>query len=119
MSILSHSAQPETSSTKDKIHDASTDIAQEFNSFVTDIERYIKETASLTGDDLARAKIKINQRINAAKQNISSSSTVILDQARKTASVTNEYVHDKPWAVIGAGAAISFILGVLIGQNKN
>jgi len=117
MSILSHTAKTETGNTKDKIHEASVDITNEFKSFVSDIERLVKETASLTGDDLAQAKIKINQRINAAKHRISSASDTVLAQAQKTAARTNEYVHEKPWAIIGTSAVVSFVLGMLLGHR--
>lgn len=116
MSILSRTVKIEPSS-KDKIHEASIDIANEFKSFVSDIESLLKETASLTGDDLAQAKIKLNQRISTAKQSISNASDTILDQARKTAARTNDYVHEKPWAIIGAGALVSFVLGMLLGHR--
>lgn len=116
MSILSRTVKTEPSS-KDKIHEASIDIANEFKSFVSDIESLLKETASLTGDDLAQAKIKLNQRISTAKQSISNASDTILDQARKTAARTNDYVHEKPWAIIGAGALVSFVLGMLLGHR--
>jgi len=117
MSILSHTAKTEPGNSKDKIHEASADIANEFKSFVSDIESLIKETASLTGDDLAQAKIKINQRINAAKHRISNASDTMLNQARKTAVRTNEYVHEKPWAIIGTSALVSFVLGMLLGHR--
>lgn len=117
MSILSHTAKTESSNSKDKIHEASIDIAHEFKSFVSDIESLVKETASLTGDDLAQAKIKINQRINAAKHRINNASDTMLAQARKTAVRTNEYVHEKPWAIIGTSALVSFVLGMLLGHR--
>src|SRR5690606_5734277 len=101
MSILSN-AKSDLSTTKDKIQQVSTDVSHEFKSCVSDIEDLIKETASLTGDDLARAKIKLNQRINKAKESISDANDTLLSQARKTATVTNEYVHESPWAAIGA-----------------
>jgi ElaB/YqjD/DUF883 family membrane-anchored ribosome-binding protein len=116
MSILSH-AQAETS--KEKIHEASQDIAHEFKSFVSDVEHLIKETASLTGDDLARAKAKLNQRIQSAKQSISNASGNIADQARKTATATNKYVHENPWTIIGVGALASFVLGAAIGYRRD
>lgn len=119
MSILSHTTQTDSDSIKDKIHETSTDLSHEFKSFVNDVERLIRETASLSGDDLARAKTKLNQRINLAKQSINNASSSLMDEARKTATATNDYVHDKPWAVIGAGALVSFMLGILIGQNKH
>lgn len=119
MSILSHTVKTDLTNSKDKIHEASKDIAQEFKGFVCDIESLLKETTSLTGDDLARAKIKLNQRINLAKQCINSASGTMLDQARKTATITNEYVHEKPWAVIGTGALVSFVLGLLLGHRED
>lgn len=121
MSILSHTTQADsdTTSTKERVHEASADISHEFKSFVSDIERLVKETASLTGDDLARAKIKLNQRINLAKHTINNASSTLMDGARKTATATNDYVHDKPWPVIGAGALVGFLVGVLIGNNKH
>lgn len=115
MSLLSNSSH---SDSKEKIHEASADISHEFKTFVQDVESLIKETASLTGDDLARAKIKLNQRIQTAKQSISSASGTIMDQARKTAQRTNNYVHEKPWAIIGAGAVLSFALGMLVSHRS-
>jgi len=114
MSILSNPVKTEHG---EKTHDVSTDIANEFKSFINDIERLLKEHASLTGDDFAQAKLKINQRINAARQCLGNASEVMLDQARKTATRTNEYVHKKPWTIICAGALVSFVLGILIGHR--
>ena len=115
MSILSNSAKK--NSDKQRVQAAATEVNHEFNNFVSDIENLIKETASLTGDELAQAKIKINQRIASAKQSISSVSSTVAEQARKTASATNEYVHEKPWAAIGTGAVVSFALGLLLSHH--
>lgn len=117
MSLPSNSVKTEASNTKDKTHEVSTDLAHEFKNFVTDIENLIKETASLTGDDLAQAKIKINQRIITAKHRIGTASEPLVDQARKTAARTNAYVHEKPWAVVGTSALVSFVLGMLLGHR--
>jgi ElaB/YqjD/DUF883 family membrane-anchored ribosome-binding protein len=119
MSILSHNVKSDLSARKDKIHAATADVASEFKSFVSDVESLLKETASLTGDDLARAKIKLNQRINAAKESVNSASGTMLEQARKTATITNEYVHEQPWAVIGTSVVVSFILGILLSQRDS
>lgn len=118
MSILSHNVKTDLSASKDKIHAASLDVASEFKSFVSDIESLLKETSSLTGDDLARAKIKLNQRITAAKECVNNASSTMLEQARKTANLTNEYVHEQPWAFIGTSAVVSFALGMLLGHRE-
>lgn len=121
MSILPHTAKAELKEAKNDIKETSTDVAHEFKSFVADIENMIKETASLKGDDLARAQIKINQRIISAKQHIQRAGGSIahqaVEQTRKAAVRTNEYVHEQPWAVIGTGAVVSFVLGLLLGSG--
>lgn len=119
MSNLSNTRKTPLAKSTEKIQDASTDIAHEFNNFVIDVERLVKEAADLTGNDLARAKLKLNQRINTAKHYISSAGTTLSEQTQKAAALTNEYVHEKPWAVIGTGAVVSFVLGLLLGQRND
>jgi len=102
-----------------KAQDVPADSNQEFKNFVADVERLVKEAANLSGDELAHAKIKLNQRINAAKQYISSTSHTLAEQTQKAATATNEYVHEKPWAVIGTGAVMSFVLGLLLGLRND
>ncbi len=99
-----------------KVQKTST-ISHEFHSFLADIEDLFKATTSLTGDDLARAKAKLSERIDAAKETAEELSENIVQRARKTADITNHYAHEQPWAVIGAGAAVSFLLGYLLARR--
>ena len=41
-------------------------VSREFSNFIADIEDLLKETATLTGDDLSRAKAAISARVSAA-----------------------------------------------------
>lgn len=102
---------------KDQVQQASVDISKEFKSFLCDIEDLFKETTSLTGEDLARAKVKLNQRIEEAKETAGVAGRTIAQQARRTAEVTNNYVHERPWTVLGAGVALSFLVGYLISRR--
>jgi len=117
MTILSHSAKTDLGSSKEKIQNISADITQDFRNFVNDVESLLKETASLTGDELAQAKIKLNQRIIAAKQRINMASSSMIDDTRNAAIATNEYVHEKPWPIIGVGTVVGFALGMLAGRK--
>lgn len=119
MSILSNTRKTPPPNSNDKVQDDSADITQEFKNFVTDVERLVKEAANLSGDDLARTKIKLNQRINTAKQFISNTGNTLVDQTQKAATATNEYVHEKPWTAIGTGAVVSFVLGLLLGHRND
>lgn len=98
--------------------DTTSNLTREFHNFVADIEDLIKATANLTGDDLNRAKAKLNQRIAAAKGSVEDMSETIAKRARKTAESTNTYVHEQPWTAIGASAAVGLLLGYLLARRS-
>lgn len=93
-------------------------VAHEFQSFVADIEDLIKATTNLTGEDLQRAKDKVNQRITAAKDAATEMGETVMNRARKTAETTNTYVHEQPWNAIGASAAVGLLLGYLLARRN-
>lgn len=93
-------------------------ISREFHDFVADIEDLIKQTTSLTGDDLARAKDKLSARVSAAKDSVEALGDDVVDRARKAATDTNTYVHEQPWKAIGAGAVIGLLLGAVLARRN-
>lgn len=119
MTTLSNAFKSESKHNKDQLHASSHEVAREFKSFVHDVENLIKETTSLTGEDLARAKAKLSQRISSAKDTISDASGNIAAQARHSAKVADNYVHEKPWVAIGAGAALSFAIGFFLANRES
>ena len=86
-------------------------VSREFHNFVADIEDLIAKTTSLTGEDLARAKAQIGERIAAAKVSIEEMGGVIVQRARKTAAATDTYVREQPWKAVGIGAGVGLLLG--------
>jgi ElaB/YqjD/DUF883 family membrane-anchored ribosome-binding protein len=102
----------------DQLSQASASISNEFRRFVGDVENLFKETTLLTGDDLMKATQKLTARIESAKEAAGEVSDDIVERARKTASQTNQYVHDHTWATIGAGVAASFIVGYLVSRRS-
>jgi len=93
-------------------------VSQEFHDFVADVEDLITETTSITGDDLVRVKTKLSERVKMAKESIQDMSSDIAQRARRTATVTNNYVHDQPWAAVGIGTAVGVLFGFLLGRRK-
>lgn len=91
--------------------------AREFKNFLADIEDLIKETTSLSGEDLARVKAKLSERVAAAKESVEEMGETIATRARRAAADTDSYVHEQPWKVIGASAAIGFLVGFLLARR--
>ena len=93
-------------------------VARELHSFVADIEDLIKATTSLTGEDLAKARAKLTQRVEAAKQSVGRMSDEIALRTREGVRATDDYVHEQPWKAIGMGAAAGLLLGLVLARRR-
>lgn len=92
-------------------------VPGELRNLLSDIEYLIKETTSITGEDLAMARAKLGERVAAAKHSVEEMKHAVALSARKNADVANRYVHEQPWQVIGLGAALGFLFGFLLARR--
>jgi ElaB/YqjD/DUF883 family membrane-anchored ribosome-binding protein len=92
-------------------------VSREFTNVLADAEDLLKATTAITGEDLARIRAQLAKGVAAAKQSIEDMGGAVADSARKTAKATDTYVHEQPWKVIGASAAVAFLLGMLIARR--
>ena len=90
----------------------------EFHSFIADIEDLITSMTPLTGEDLARAKAKLSERVATAKESVTVMGREVAHKARRTARVTNLYVEEHPWQAVGIGAALGLLIGVVLARRK-
>lgn len=113
MHIQSNASNSDASS-----HSIRAGVSREFHDFLADIEDLIKQTTSLTGEDLTRAKAKLSARVAAAKDSVEAIGDDVAHRARKVAADTDAYVHEQPWKAIGASAVIGLLLGVVLARRN-
>lgn len=106
------------SKTHDTVQEKSAAVAQDFRNFVADVEELVRATAQAGGDDLMQARNRLNERIAQAKQSLAETGESITARASKTATSANNYVHEKPWPIVGVGAALGFVAGYLLTHKK-
>jgi ElaB/YqjD/DUF883 family membrane-anchored ribosome-binding protein len=92
-------------------------ISREFHNFIADMEDLVKATGNLTGEDLIKAKAKLTERVEAAKESISEMGESIVHRVGKGATITNQYVHEKPWNAIATTAVVGFLLGYILARR--
>ncbi len=92
-------------------------ISREFETFLSEIEALLLQTASLGGDELADAKKRIEERMAAAKGTVSGIREDLAQRARKVAKSANREVHEEPWKIVGTVAAIGLLLGLLLASR--
>ena len=95
----------------------SSALSREAHNFLADIEELVKATTSLTGEDLARAKARLAERIAAAKASVEKIGGDIAEGTRRAAQATDGFVHERPWQAVGIGAGLGVLVGFLIARR--
>src|SRR5512134_1780174 len=73
---------------------AGSRIAADFRAMIADSEDLLKAAATVSGDGLAAARAKFEEKVSRAKIALADASQPILEKTRETAAAANSYVHD-------------------------
>jgi ElaB/YqjD/DUF883 family membrane-anchored ribosome-binding protein len=103
-----------TEETQDNIRQSFLSSAK---SSLADIEDMLKSSASVSGEKAAELREKMRLALGKAKEGVSSAQGVVADKTKAAARATDDYVHDHPWQAVGVGAALGFVLGLLLNRK--
>lgn len=84
---------------------------------VADAEELLRATASQAGEKVAAARERIQASLATAKVKLAEAERAIVEQTKKAAKATDEYVHENPWKAVGIAAVAGLVLGVLISRR--
>lgn len=93
-------------------------ISRDLQNIGNDVANLVSHTTTLAKEDVTRIKAKLSDRVAAARKSIGETSDEIVQQARRTAAVTNNYVHEQPWKAVGIGAALGVLVGIVFARRK-
>ena len=86
--------------------------SDELRAFLADVEDLVKKVANVGDADVARVRARVTGAIGDVRQTLGDTADSLRDRARLAVSVTDDYVHDRPWTAIGLAAAVGVIVGV-------
>ena len=81
-------------------------------------EELINATASQTSAAAVTARERIQENLNTVKHSILTAEKSLIKQARHATDVTEQYVNDNPWKLIGMSAFAGVIVGMLISRRQ-
>ena len=102
---------------KDKMNQHKDKIVGELKSGVDDAEGFLRAAASSTGEKAAELRDKATAALKRASEQLSDLQAVVMEKGRDAAILTDDYVHENPWQAIGIGAAIGFLIGVVVARH--
>jgi len=92
-------------------------LMEDLRLVVTDAEELLRATAGQAGEKVAAARERATRSIQVARERIAQAGYAAAEQTRLAATLTDDYVHENPWAAVGAAAAIGLVIGMLIARK--
>ncbi|HQU50313.1 MAG TPA: DUF883 family protein [Casimicrobiaceae bacterium] len=92
-------------------------LVDDFSAVLSEAEDLLKKASSETGDRARDLRSQVEAKLLAAKLRLQELESGAVDRAKAAARATDDYVHDNPWTVIGAAAAIGFLAGLLMNRR--
>ena len=92
-------------------------MVDDFATVLTEAEDMLKKASNETGDRARDLRAQVEAKLLAAKLRLQEMQGEAVDRARDAARATDDYVHDNPWQAVGVGAAVGFVVGMLMTRR--
>lgn len=92
-------------------------LKEELQTLVSTLEETLKSTTDKSGAEVEKLYSKAEGLLKEARARLGETGGKIVDQTKEAASKADNYVHEKPWAGVGIGAAVGLVLGVLLARR--
>jgi ElaB/YqjD/DUF883 family membrane-anchored ribosome-binding protein len=92
-------------------------LVKDFADVLTEADTLLKQAAKESGDKANDLRAQVEAKLRSAKLKLQDLQDDAVDRAKAAARVTDEYVHDNPWQAIGIGAAIGFLVGLVVSRR--
>jgi|SRR5277367_2175262 len=89
------------------------------NEFLEDVEDLTKAIKDVETPEIARVRAKVKIALAAAKSAFNDGAAQVRGQARQVTKVTDSYVRDNPWQVVGIAAIVGVALGVMMTRRSD
>ena len=102
---------------RDKMMQNKDKIVSDLKSGVDDAEGFLRAAAASTGEKAAELRERATVALKRASESLSDLQATVVEKGRDAAILTDDYVHENPWQAIGIGAAIGFLIGVVVARR--
>jgi ElaB/YqjD/DUF883 family membrane-anchored ribosome-binding protein len=92
--------------------------ASQLQKFFDDVEELLEKVGGMNEPEVARLRDRVESSIQKARASMRSGAQAVVENTRRAATATDEYVHRNPWIAIGATAAIGLLLGALLRGSR-
>ena len=93
-------------------------VVSDFKALLSEGEALFKNAAGGGNDALIAARDKFKDQLATAKARYCELQDATVQQAKRAATVTDEYVHGNPWTSIAVAGSVGLLLGMLVMNRR-
>ena len=83
----------------------------------SDAEAILRETASLTGDNVAILRARIDERLQDLKVHLADAQAALVERGKSCACNCDSCVRENPWQSVGIATVVGLAVGIIIGRR--
>lgn len=88
-------------------------LMADFQALVSDTERLLEHTATLTGDQADQLRTQIHDSPLRARETLQLTEQSLRERGQAAVTATEDYVQSNPWQAVGIAAGVGFLIGLL------
>lgn len=92
-------------------------LIEDLKTSLDQAERLLREAADNTGDKAADLRARALKALEAGRSTLSETQATLIEQGRKVAHDTDEYVQTNPWRAVGMAGVAGLLLGALLSRR--
>ena len=92
-------------------------LVEDFATVISEAEELMRKAGAETGEKARELRSQVESKLLTAKLRLEELQGEAVDRAKAAARVTDEYVHENPWQVVGIAAAVGFLVGLLMNRR--
>src|SRR5690606_10517154 len=93
-------------------------VAFDMKELIASIEALLSSTASYTGAEIEEARERLRRQLESAKEEGNRWNAMAREKVQRASMVTDEYVHEHPWQLLGVAAIAGAIVGHCLLGNR-
>lgn len=82
-----------------------------------DAEKLLREAADATGDRAAELRERAMRSLERTREGLHDAQDAVVEQGRRAAQATDEYVRDKPWQAVAVAGLVGLAIGALMSRR--
>jgi ElaB/YqjD/DUF883 family membrane-anchored ribosome-binding protein len=91
--------------------------AGQLQKFFDDVEELLRRVSNVGDKEISRLRYRVESSIDHARAATREGARIAIDNTRKAAKATDDYVHENPWKAIGVTAVAALLVGALIRRK--